>query len=233
MPSTTRSRRRHEENEYTIDDALAATSGNGDNSPSVKATLRQASRPLTMVLNTNSALPASFRPYLSDWATWYGLSPLWYTSIGFLALAQALVCPGSMPEFHFSNFWSPRAALVEACLTISQGAWSFLSDVKNVSQPSIFHPMDRICAISLVLVQLLKFFILFPHMMSAAEKAWVWSALIIGLFCKVMGSRATTKNMPHAFAKWHTRWHSIMPAMIGSYLALRWCLSDSCYAPTL
>ena len=203
-----------------------------------RASLLQFSRVFTRATSVRSAIRPEWRQHLSRPASLYGASSWMYAAVGFEALVQTARCPASMPGMHASWLWSPRIAMAEAALLMGQGAWSFASDVVFVGTPSRFHCVDRISAISLVCVQLVKFGVLFPHALAATELAVVWSSLALGGLCKVMSSRAIVADSPEDFCRWHTRWHVWMPLAMAMVHANRWracaaCAEDVCDADAL
>ena len=97
----------------------------------------------TNVLSTRSAFPPHSRAILSRPLSAYGLSPLAYTLVGVFTVIQNIYCPGALP------FWPPRYAVPEAAFVVLQSSFSFMSDVVHIGHTSLWHPIDRNCALLL------------------------------------------------------------------------------------
>ena len=175
----------------------------------------QVGRIVTNITNRNSLVPAKWRAQLSQPATLYGMSPVAYTLLGLHELTQAACCPRSLP----GESTAILPVRTEAILLIAQGVWSFMSDVRNIGRPSLFHCIDRFSAVCLFGVQLLKF-------STAALPLWellfVWCSLAVGFYCKVMSSRAIVAGSASSYAHWHLCWHWSLPFLMLSYHLYRW-----------
>ena len=176
--------------------------------------------------STASSIRPAWRRQLAVPLSLYGLSCFAYTAVGLHAIALWMACPQAVPE------WPARFALPEATAVTIQGVWSFASDVLNVGRDSHFHAIDRVSALSLVALQLIKFGYLLPQApsMQWMELASVWFGLAIGIVCKLRGFRAILDNSPTGFRRWHTLWHASMPLTFIVWHSSRWLGCDVCSA---
>lgn len=170
----------------------------------------------TNVLSTRSAFPPHSRAILSRPLSAYGLSPLAYTLVGVFTVIQNIYCPGALP------FWPPRYAVPEAAFVVLQSSFSFMSDVVHIGHTSLWHPVDRNCALLLTAAQVLKFFVLMPRAAPLWACAAVWCGIVVGLACKIRATAASRAADFAGFARWHTLWHWCLPLTIGGYTAVAW-----------
>jgi len=129
---------------------------------------------------------------------------------------QNIYCPGALP------FWPPRYAVPEAAFVVLQSSFSFMSDVVHIGHTSLWHPIDRNCALLLTAAQVLKFFVLMPRAAPLWACAAVWCGIVVGLACKIRATAASRAADFVGFARWHTLWHWCLPLTIGGYTAVAW-----------
>ena len=176
-----------------------------------------------------SRIDPRWRTHLSRPCSLYGLSSWSYTAIGLLLLSHCLLCPAALAEWAVGH---PTLALGEACALTLQGGWSFLSDVLNIGRTSWLHSLDRVSALTLTFLQLVKFGVIMVPGMSAYELAYVWGGIGIGVAAKLMGSRAILDQSMAGFRGWHTVWHLELPAALGGFLVMRWRTCADCDGAT-
>ena len=179
--------------------------------------LRHIIRMLTYgACSRRSSVKSSWRSQLAQPLSIYGLSSFTYTTAGIHALILLICCPEAVPG------WPASVWLLEATLVMMQGVWSYCSDVLFIGLESNFHACDRISALSLVGLQLVKFGWVLPSSMSTEWLAWIWIWLVAGIICKICGYQCILSDSADGFRRWHIRWHVTMPFGVSVFHAAQW-----------
>ena len=186
------------------------------------ATARHVVRSIASASTSRSNINPAWRPRLSQPLSVYGFSCWTYSIAGILVLAQSLVCPTA-----FLPDWA-NVARKEGCALVLQGCWSFCSDVLNVGRPSRFHSIDRVSALMLTCIQIFKFGIIAPYAIRLDQLLWGWLSIVVGLSCKLMGSRAILADCVEDFYFWHCMWHLTLPVGLVAIPTAAWLGHDAC-----
>ena len=154
------------------------------------------------IFNTASTVPPKWRKDLKAPFTAYAISSLFYSFVGLTTLLQTIYCPLAVAEG-----WPPSYSIPEAVLVISQGVWSYWSDVIAIGTVSIAHPIDRFSAVALTALQVYKFgFMLLPYM-DTIDMVWTGVTLILAIICKMFDYKAMQSKSVSFYRRSHFWWH--------------------------
>ena len=101
-------------------------------------------------------------------------------------------------------------------LLIFQSLTSFLADVVYINEPSYFHMIDRITAVSVISI-----FASNIYWISPIEKIYFVSVILLSYFVFKDSREARRNNNIDAFLSKHERWHRFFPLAIIFWLLYR------------